>query len=175
MQLDVEPAPVSGSWYRHIPASGDVFHEPDHPADGRWQRGDVVEALYLAPSEPAMWAEWYRFLAEMSLPPDRLLPRDVWTWELALPGVADLSTAERLERVDLRWPRPTRQDWPDFQAVGEQLWREGWPAVLFPSACHAESVNVCVFREQRIVPGARPMPPPTTQRTAPAPPTGLRT
>jgi len=34
-----------------------------------------VEALYFAPSESAMWAEWYRFLAEMSLPPDRLLLR----------------------------------------------------------------------------------------------------
>jgi hypothetical protein len=42
-----------------------VFHQPDHPADGRWQRGDVVEALYVAPSEAAMWAEWYRFLTEM--------------------------------------------------------------------------------------------------------------
>jgi hypothetical protein len=92
-----------------------------------------------------------------------------------LPGVADLSTAERLERVNLRWPRPKIQDWPDFQAVGEQLWRDGWPVVLFPSACDAESVNVCVFREQRIVPGARPVPRPTTQRTAPAPPAGLRT
>ena len=39
---------IAGTWWRQIPGGGDVLHQPDLPADNRWQRGAVVDALYFA-------------------------------------------------------------------------------------------------------------------------------
>jgi hypothetical protein len=47
-------------WWRHVPTGADVYFEPPDPADNRWQRGTIVEALYFADSEATVWAEWYR-------------------------------------------------------------------------------------------------------------------
>ena len=62
---------MAGTWFRHVPAGFDAYHRPPEPADNRWQRGEVVDALYFADSEETVWAEWYRFLAEAGLPPGR--------------------------------------------------------------------------------------------------------
>ncbi len=59
MPLDVDPASGFGAWFRHVPAGGAPLYRPEHPADGRWQRGEVVEGFYLADSEQTTWAEWY--------------------------------------------------------------------------------------------------------------------
>jgi hypothetical protein len=46
-----EPRRVRGVWFRHVPARKAALGRPPVPADGRWQRGDVVEGLYLAESD----------------------------------------------------------------------------------------------------------------------------
>lgn len=173
--MDVDSTALSGTWWRHIPAGGDVFYEPPHPPDNRWQRGSVIEALYFADSEATMWAEWYRALAEAGLPPHHGLPRDVWEWEISLPEVADLSDEHRLARVGLPPPEPTRLQWPTFQPVGEQLHAGKWPGLIAPSAARTDRQVLCVFRTARAVPGTRPIRPPTTMDEPPVVPTGLRT
>lgn len=152
-----------------------MFYEPVDPPDSRWQRGSVVEALYFADSEVTMWAEWYRALAEAGVPPQQGLPRDVWEWEISLPEVANLSDDDRLARVELPSPTPTRLQWPIFQPVGEDLHASGWPALISPSAARPEGRVVCVFRTVREVPGIRPIPPPTTVDEPPVVPTGMQT
>jgi len=173
--VDVDSTHVSGIWLRHIPAAGDVFYEPDDPADNRWQRGSAVEALYFADSEATVWAEWYRFLAEAGLPPMQGLPRDMWRWEIALPEVANLSDSRRLSRIGLPRLAPTRRQWPRYQPVGERLHRDGWPALICASAARPEGRVLCVFRTNREVLGTRPLPPPETVELPPIVPTGLRT
>jgi hypothetical protein len=135
----------------------------------------VVEALYFAETEETAWAEWYRYLAEAGLPPHQGLPRDLWRWEISLPRVADLTDDGRLARVGLPPMQPTRLQWPRFQPVGEQLHDAGWPALVSRSAARPEGRVLCVFRTVRIVPGTRPVPPPTTLREPPVVPTGMRT
>lgn len=117
MPLDVDPAPVRGVWFRHVPAGDKPLHRPSHPADGRWQHGETVEGFYLADSEETAWAEWYGALAELGLPPMRQLPRDLWRFEIDIDRVADLSAPERLQRVRLDTPVADRRQWPAFQAV----------------------------------------------------------
>lgn len=173
--MDVDSTPQSGTWWRQIPVGADVFYEPPDPADNRWQRGSVVEGLYLADSEATMWAEWYRWLAEAGIPPQRGLPRDVWRWEIALPEVADLSDDARLTRVGLPPLEPARLQWPMFQPVGEQLHAEGWPALLAASAARPAGRVLCVFRTTRVMSGTRPVPPPASIKQAPVVPTGMRT
>jgi len=173
--LDVDTTFVAGRWHRHIPAGGDVFHEPADPADGRWQRGAQVDAWYFGDEEATAWAEWYRAAAELGLPPSALLPRDLWTWQLSLVRVADLSDPARLARVGLPRPKPGRAQWSAFQRVGETLWAGGLQAVLAPSAARPENAVLCVFRTNRKVQGCEPVPPPRRFDAPPAVPTGMTT
>jgi hypothetical protein len=52
--LDVDSVPVAGTWFRHIPAGGDVDWQAPDPPDARCQRGHVVDAIYFAQSHDAM-------------------------------------------------------------------------------------------------------------------------
>lgn len=102
LPLDVDACAVDGIWWRHIVPGGDIWYWPDPPPDARWQRGEVVGAYYLADSAETAWAEWYRSLAELGIPPAQALPRDLWRIGVSLERVADLSTEARLARVGLR-------------------------------------------------------------------------
>ncbi len=176
MPLDVDATAVTGIWWRHIPHDGDVWHRPRLAADGRWQRGSVNEAFYLAESPDTVWAEWYRLLAEYALRPSIHMPRDLWRWRARLARVADLSSAERLARVGLTVPPPGRDSWPAYQQVGQQLHAEGWPALIAPSAARPQDGRVlCCYRTAAVVEGLVPVPPPEVYDEPPAPPRGLRT
>jgi len=166
---------VTGFWLRHQPAGGLPLARRDPPPDNRWQRGDVVDALYLADAEATVWAEWYRHLAEHGLPPAAAMPRDVWRWTVDV-EVADLSGAAPLAAARLPLPHPGRRSWPAFQAVGEALAADGWAGLLAPSAARPEGRTLCLFRApDGAVRGARPVPPPRRVDAPPPPPTGMVT
>jgi RES domain-containing protein len=172
--LDVDPTPVRGVWFRHVPAGGERLFRPERPGDGRWQHGEIVEGFYLADSEETAWAEWYRALAEVAIPPMRQLPRDLWSFELELEAVADLSAAERLARVDLPVPVPDRRQWPSFQSVGETLFADGWAGILYPAAARGGALALCLFRTGDRLSGVRPLAPSVRHDEPPPPPRGLR-
>ena len=174
MPVDVDLTPLRGVWFRHVPAEAEPLFRPDRPADGRWQRGRVVEGFYLADSEETAWAEWYRALAELAVPPMRQLPRDLWRFDVDLAHVADLSSPKRLEQVGLARPEPNRTQWPSFQTAGEKLFAEGWAAVLYPAAARPEAFALCLFRTAYQLPGVRPVSPPSRYEEPPVPPRGLR-
>jgi RES domain-containing protein len=173
--LDVSPVAATGIWSRHVPAGCDPAHRGDRPASGRWQRGDVVAAVYLASDADTCWAEWYRRLAEDAIAPLDALPRDLWRFAVTLDGVAALDSDEHLARVGLHAPSPSRADWPAYQAVGERLYAEGYAGVLFASAARPAGRALCVFRPGRALPGMRAVPPAVRQSAPPVPPRGLRT
>lgn len=166
---------ITGSWWRHIPADGNPLFRPDTPSDGRWQPGAAVDALYLADEPETMWAEWYRFLAEVGIPPDRLLPRDVWRFDIDLSAVADLSSPAKLRAVGLDVPRPGRSTWPLYQQRGDWLHHNGFEGVLAPSAARPGHLVPCVFRGAGDPIGVTPTGPAQRQRSAPTPPTGMTT
>jgi hypothetical protein len=109
--LDVDATHVAGRWIKHAYPGAPPLAPRVPPPDTRWQRGDVVDALYLAADEQTAWAEWYRHLAERGLPPNQQVPRDLWSWDVDV-VVADLSGASQLARVQLLTPRPGRRTWP---------------------------------------------------------------
>src|SRR5207253_885445 len=139
------------------------------------QRGQIVDALYLADTEGTLWAEWYRHLAERGIPPLQQLPRDLWRYQAPRLEVADLRTTDRLARVGLGPTTPGRKSWTAYQQVGETLWREGWPGLLAPSAARADGLILCLFVADPTSLPARPLPPPRLVREPPAPPVGMRT
>jgi RES domain-containing protein len=155
---------------------------PENPADGRWQRGKVIEGFYLAGSEQTAWSEWYRALAELAVPPMRQMLRDLWCFDVHVEKVADLSDPDALSKARLSLPVPSRSQWPRFQAVGEALAKEGWPGILYPSASRVEQSEdnhaLCLFRSAKLtssISGLAPSGPPTRYDEPPAPPTSLRT
>jgi RES domain-containing protein len=145
----------------------------DPPPDNRWQRGDVVDAVYLTDEEDTALAEWYRHLAERGVPPNDQIPRDLWTWEVDA-EVADLSDGDRLSRVRLSSPRPGRRTWTPYQQVGEALAAEGWAGLVAPSAARPTHRVLCLFRvADGSVPSGRPLPPPARTQDARATPSEL--
>jgi RES domain-containing protein len=174
LALDVDPVDVVGTWLRHTSHGRDPRTRPVPPGNNRWQRGTVVDALYLADGEATMWAEWYRSLAELAVPPLHQLPRDVWRYRVRGLAVADLSEKARLARVGLDPPAPGRKTWPPHQRVGHELWREGWPGLLAPSAARPDGRVLCLFARDGEVP-VKPSGRPRVVREPPAPPSGMRT
>jgi RES domain-containing protein len=173
--VDVDAIAVQGIWWRQAPHGGDPLFRADPPSDGCLQRGDTVGGLYFADNEQTAWAEWYRALAELAVPPDRQMPRDLWRWQVDVGSVADLSDVDRLVAVGLEAPRPVQRQWSAFQALGEGLWREGLRGILAPSAARPTCRVLCLFREAHEVTGATPLRPPITYRHGPAPPIGMTT
>ncbi|MEP7159403.1 MAG: RES family NAD+ phosphorylase [Chloroflexota bacterium] len=154
----------------------DPFHLTPEPADGRWQRGSVVRAFYLADSEATAWAEWYRHSAELGVPPQSRLPRAMSRFDVDLDGVADLTDPELLTDHGIKSLQPTRRQWPKTQPIGESYWRAGLPGLLVPSAAHAGGRVLVVFRPSDEPPaGVSAKPRPKTYTELPPLPTGLRT
>jgi RES domain-containing protein len=166
---------VTGSWWRQSPHGADPLLLANPPASGRWQRSEVVAAIYLADEAATAWAEWYRLLAEIALPPVHAMPRDLWRWKTRVKDVADLSTPEKLAEVGLSVPQPRRATWSPFQAVGETLYGEGYRGIVYPSAARPEHTALSLFRDTALITGAEPERPPTTHRDPPEPPLWLRT
>ncbi len=167
---------VRGNWWRHSPVGGDPWFRPQPHADNRWQRGEVVGAIYFADSRETAWAEWYRHLAERAIPAMEALPRELWRWDADLDEVVDLRRAAALDAVELPVPRPGRSGWPAFQRVGEALHADGWRALVAPSAARPEGLVLCVFRISDQHPnGINPVPPPERVNEPPIPPTGMTT
>src|SRR5581483_8258481 len=92
--------------------------------------------------EATMWAEWYRLLAEVGLPPLRALPRDVVRFDVRAVLVADLTTDDQLREIGLTAPTPGRRIWQRFRRAGERVWRDGWKGLIAPGA-------LATSREQR--------------------------
>lgn len=90
------------------------------------------------------------------------LARDLWRWQIDLDRVALLDTSQRLRRVGLPPARPTASQWPAYEAVGDQLHRGGYQALLVTSAARPRHHNLVVFRPSRRVAGCTLLPPPTT-------------
>lgn len=142
---DIASVAIAGEWWRQLASGLDPTDRLDPPKDARWQRGEAVDAVYLADSPATAWAEWYRWLAESALMPQAGLPRDLWRVEVEIETVVDLRSTESLEAVGLSAPRPDRREWPAFQAVGGRLHAQGSIALAAPSAARNGGVVLCVF------------------------------
>jgi RES domain-containing protein len=140
--VDVAWVPVHGTWARHTaPGVGGL---ETHSGGSRWLPPGRP-GLYLADGEETGGAELYRYLAESRRGPVGAMPRDLHRVTVSLDRVADLSTERARRGTKLPRMRPTRKQWPAFQAVGERLAAEGADGVLFSSAARTHSLCLCVF------------------------------
>jgi RES domain-containing protein len=174
----IEEAPrirVQGTWWRITRGDSDPLFWTTEAADGRWQRGSVVRALYLGDSEATVWAEWYRHTSEAGVPPQQRLPRAIWKMEVDIDDVADLTAPGILAGEGINRLDPTRRQWPKTQPIGESYWREGARGVLAPAAAREGGTVLAIFRSDAMIPGVRAVPRPKRFTSLPALPPGLRT
>lgn len=163
-------------WWRISRPRADPLAWTPEPADGRWQRGEIVRALYMADSEETCWAEWYRHSAELGVPPQTRMPRSLWRLDLDLSDVADLTAEGTLAAHGIDTLSPSRRQWPDTQQIGEAYWRAGRRAVLAPSAASVGGRVLAVFRSAAgAIDGVSPIRPSRRYSELPALPIGLRT
>lgn len=166
---------VEGTWWRITRADSDPLFWTTEAADGRWQRGRVVRALYLGDSEATVWAEWYRHTSEAGVPPQQRLPRAIWRIDVDIEAIADLTPEGLLAGEGIARLDPTRRQWPKTQPIGESCWREGARGVLAPSAARDGGLVLAIFRPTESIDGVRAVPPPRRFKDLPALPPGLRT
>jgi RES domain-containing protein len=172
--LVVKARAVDGVWIRHAPGRSDLLGRAATPSDGRWQRAGVTSALYLADERETANAEWYRALAERGFYPEDSLPFDHHQWQVDV-ELADLSAPADLSQVGLPHPTPDRRSWPAFQAVGEQLFIDGWPGLIAPSAARPDALIICIFTPAEWPPpGCTPLDAVLNDRVPP-PPRGMTT
>ena len=145
------------------------------PADGRWQRGAVIRAFYLAASEDTAWSEWFRHTAEVGVPPARRLPRHTWRYRVGVDKVADLTEDGVLEAHGITGLFPTRRQWRLTQPIGEAYWSAGFRGLVAPSAAHVGGRVLAIYRPTASIPGVRATRPPKHYDELPQIPTGLRT
>jgi RES domain-containing protein len=148
----------------------------EEAADGRWQRGEIVRAIYLADTSDTAWAEWYRHSAEIGVPPQMRLPRDLGRFEVDLRDVADLTADGVLAGYGVTTLSPLRRQWAETQPIGEAAWRAGATGLVAPSAAHVGGRVLAVFRTGRgKIAGLKPARPPRRYADLPPLPKGLRT
>ena len=58
---------------------------------------------------------------KLEMEPLRGVPGELWRYRASLSSVADLTSAETLDALGLPTAEPSRDQWPLFQDVGEQL------------------------------------------------------
>lgn len=133
-----------------------------------------MRAVYLADSEQTAWAEWYRHSAELGVPPQNRLPRDMWRFSVDLADVADL-TAVVLADFGVETLSPMRRQWRETQPIGEACWRAGRSALVAPSAAHTVGRVLAVFRTSGQIEGLTTLRPTRRYSELPALPLGLRT
>jgi hypothetical protein len=97
--------------------------------------------------------EFVRFADKQGLPPDAFLPRDLFTYEVDLQRVLDLSSPETQRAVGLEDTWPTDHDLRRCQQVGEAAYTAGLEAMRAPSVVGPGDV-LAVFIG-RLVPGSR--------------------
>lgn len=175
MALDIDRVPTAGTWWRQVASGLDPLRLREPRTDGRWQRGEVTGAVYLAADRETVWAEWYRALAERALPPRVWLPCELWRLTVELEQVADLSDERRLRRLGLEMPLRDRRTWPVYQEVGETVFAEGYAGLIAPSAARPEGLVLCVFERDEGLPGLTADEGPEVVADPPTPPRSPRT
>lgn len=150
--------PVTGIWARQ--SRPGVRGDELLASAARWQRAGTP-AAHFADSEATAWAELYRGLAERSLRPDQVFPRDLHRVRIELERVADLGREKARRALGLPRTAPSGAQWWAYQDVGEPLVGQGAQGIRYASAARTRSLCLCVFGG---APGGHRMPSPAPGR-----------
>lgn len=122
-------------------------------AGGRFNPQGEFGALYLSLELDTARAELKRRAARSGVPLEDLLPRVLLAVVVELGRVLDLRDPEERARWGLEEESLSGDDHGPCQEVGRAARREGYEAILYPSAARARGMNLVVFLD-RLHPGS---------------------
>lgn len=136
--------------YRHMgagypPLSG----EGARIAGGRWNPPDSFPVLYMGLDLPTIVAEFYRSAERHGRPPENLLPRRLYRYEVRLSAVLDLREESALRAVELDDADLRGDDPRACQAVGEAAHYLGLEGILAPSAVGSGDILAAFYSKLR--------------------------
>jgi RES domain-containing protein len=145
---------VKDIFWRHAAPNRDAF------AGGSWGRwGRDFPVIYLARSESGAVIEAYRHLVEEAgVPAHMVKPRTLYTVQVEVGGLLDLTSTSSLDEVgltqaDLTSPVDDYEACQEVAAAAHQLGRHG---ILAPAA-HGLGQTLALFR-QKVTPSELPVP-----------------
>jgi hypothetical protein len=136
---DLEPIEARGMFERHCSLRWEGLRAS--AAGGRWAERGAFEVLYLGRPRDSVIVEAYRHLVEDDLDApaelaSAVLERRLFTMEVAVPNVLDLTTAEARERIQLgdEQLRSPVGEYTPCQAIGAAAHQLGLGGILAPAA-----------------------------------------
>lgn len=149
-----------GRAYRHVaPARSPISGEGARVHGGRWNPPRSFPTLYLALDLQTVRAELRRTARRFGVPPENLLPRAVYRYNLELDACLDLRDQADRAMVGLSNEAIRSDDLAKCQEVAMAAHYLGFEAVLAPSATSA-GATVAAFIDRlkaasRLEPGER--------------------
>lgn len=133
---------------------GSALLEASRRVGGRFNPPGEFGALYLSMDRATVRAELRRRAERTGVEPDELLPRACMAVEVDVGRVLDLTDESERTRWGLDLTALAGDEHTLCQEVGRAARREGYEAILYPSAARASGLNVVVFTD-RLHPGSR--------------------
>ncbi len=127
--------PFQGQVYRHVsPGISPVSGAGARSFGGRWNPPDSFPVIYTALSEATARAEFERLAARQGRLVSDFLPRNLYTLDVELSAVLDLTGLGGLRRVGLSMRAVRGDDASACQAVGDAAHKLGFEGIIAPSA-----------------------------------------
>lgn len=142
-----------GAAYRHIAVGYNALSgEGARRAGGRWNPAESFATLYVATHRDTAIREFRRLAARQNLSPASFLPRDLFTYEVRMQHVVDLTNEEHVRAAALTADDLRADDARRCQAVGQAAHHAGFEAIRAPSATQDGEV-LAIFLD-RLLPGS---------------------
>jgi len=139
-----------GHAYRHMgPGYPPLSGEGARISGGRWNPPGSFPALYMGLDVPTVMAEFYRAAQRHLRPPQDLLPRRLYQYEIHLAAVLDLRPPMSRDAAGVSDRDLRGDDLRRCQAVGEAAHYLGLEGLLAPSAVGQGDVLVVFYSRLR--------------------------
>jgi hypothetical protein len=137
-----DPAPVKGTWQRHLPARFLVRAMEGRTGYSRWGRGLGFPILYLGRPTDSVVVEAYRHLVDPVDDPtirDHLAPRALVTADVAVTEILDLRTSKArmelgLTLAQIQSATHDRAAYGACQEVASAAHQQGFHGLVAPAA-----------------------------------------
>lgn len=141
-----------GTAYRHAAPPhaeiGPALLDGSRQVGGRFNPPGEFGALYLSLRPATARAELNRRAARTGVALEDLLPRVLLTVNVELGRVLDLRDPEERARWGLDEEGVSGDDHGPCREIGRAARREGYEAILYPSAARREGTNLVVFLDR---------------------------
>ena len=144
----IDPVAFRGFAYRHVSRTqSPISGEGARVHGGRWNPPESFPTLYLALDRPTVLAELKRTALRFGISPERLLPRAVYRYDIAIHQCLDLRDQTSREAMGISLDAIRSEDPRRCQEVAMAAHYLGHEGLIAPSATGAGSM-IAIFTDR---------------------------